>query len=138
MSWLENVSRGLGTVLGGKSDAAPLVGSVLEALGRDNPDGLTGLAQAFKAGGLGHIVESWVSTGANLPVSGGQLAQVLGRPMIDQLAAKTGKSPEELTTKLAEFLPVVVDKLTLDGKLPESGMLADAIGLLRGKLAQTT
>ena len=135
MSWLENVSRTLGIALGeNDNEAAPLVGSLLEALGSGRTDGLTGLVQAFKTGGLGHIVESWVATGANLPVSSGELVQVLGRPMIDQLAAKTGKSPEEVTAWLAEILPVAVDKLTPDGKLPASALLAEAIGLLRGKL----
>jgi uncharacterized protein YidB (DUF937 family) len=135
MSWLENVSRTLGSALGeNDNDAARLVGSVLESLSRGRADGLTGLFQAFRAGGLGQIVESWVSTGANLPVSSAEVAQVLGRPMIDQLASKTGKSPEQLTAWLAEILPVAVDKLTPDGKLPASGMLTEAIGLLRGKL----
>ena len=56
MSWLENVSRAISSAAGEKdNDAAPLVGSVLEAVGRGNPNGLTDLVQAFKAGGLGHI-----------------------------------------------------------------------------------
>jgi uncharacterized protein YidB (DUF937 family) len=135
MSWLENVSRTLDSALGeNDNDAARLVGRVLESLGSSRADGLTGLVQAFKAGGLGQIVESWVSTEANLPVSSAELAQVLGRPMIDQLASKTGKSPEQVTAWLAEILPVAVDKLTPDGKLPASGLLAEAIGLVRGKL----
>jgi len=75
-----------------------------------------------------------VSTGANLPVSGSQLVQVLGPPVIEQLARKTGMSHEELTAKLVEILPAAVDKLTPDGKLPESGMLAQAIRVLSGKL----
>jgi uncharacterized protein YidB (DUF937 family) len=87
----------------------------------------------FKNGGLGHVADSWVSTGANLPVSSGQLTQVLGSPMMEQLAQKMGISPDALSAKLAQILPIAVDKLTPDGKLPESGLLAQALGMLRGK-----
>ena len=34
--------------------------------------GLSGIVDAFQKGGLGHIADSWVSTGENLPVNADQ------------------------------------------------------------------
>ena len=45
---------------------------------QNQPGGLAGLVQSFQQGGLAEIVNSWVATGQNLPVSGQQLASVLG------------------------------------------------------------
>ena len=40
-----------------------------------------------------------------------------------QFAAKAGLSPAVASSKLAELLPTIVDKLTPNGKLPEEGGL---------------
>jgi uncharacterized protein YidB (DUF937 family) len=61
------------------------------------------------------------------------LAQVLGPSLIASLTRTTGLSQDELTAKLGEILPLAVDKLTPDGKVPESGILAQAIGMLSRK-----
>ncbi|NQW03085.1 MAG: hypothetical protein HQ485_03570 [Acidobacteria bacterium] len=42
--------------------------------------GLAGLLKQFGAGGLGDVASSWVGSGQNLPVSGSQIASVLGSP----------------------------------------------------------
>jgi len=127
------VGRALSGALGGAgSDSAALVGHVLEAFGQGGqPNGLSGLLRAFHTNGLGQIVESWIGTGENLPVSRDQIAQVLGQGVIQQLARTTGMSAETLSATLTEILPMAVDKLTPDGKIPESGMLAQALDLLK-------
>ena len=81
--------------------------------------GIAGLVSKLEGGGLGEVARSWVGTGPNAPVSGDQLQQVLGSDLIQQLAAKTGLSTQELTQKLAQVLPTVVDAMTPGGVIPK-------------------
>jgi len=104
-----------------------VVGKVKEAAG----GGLQGVIQTFKEKGLGDIVSSWVGTGQNLPISGDQLKTGLGADLIGQLASKVGVSPDVATSKLAEILPGLIDKLTPEGKVPESGLLQEGLNFLR-------
>ena len=60
--------------------------------------GLGGLVSAFTQNGLGDVIGSWIGRGQNLPVSGSQLAQVLGPDAVRQLAGSTGASHAEVTT----------------------------------------
>jgi uncharacterized protein YidB (DUF937 family) len=104
--------------------------------------GLIGLVQKFQQGGLGHIADSWVSTGQNLPVSGDQLGKVLGQDTISNMAGKLGMNQGDLLGQLAQMLPQVVDKLTPNGQLPEAGGnglggmggMGDLAGMLGGLL----
>ena len=81
--------------------------------------------------GLGELVNSWVSTGQNLPVSSEQIQHVLGNEQVEQLAAKAGISPDLASSKLAELLPMIVDKLTPNGQIPQqSNVLQSGMDLL--------
>lgn|SRR5512143_1507688 len=105
-----------------------LVGVIVEMV-RNQPGGLSGLVQSFHEKGLGGIVNSWVSTGQNLPISAEQIQGVLGNEKVNQLAAKVGISPDVASSKLAELLPTLVDKLTPDGRVPEGeDLLQKALG----------
>lgn len=117
----------VGALGGGSSGNSNLVGSVLSMLGNG---GLQNIEKAFAQGGLGEIVKSWISTGANLPVSAQQLQQVLG-PQIGQLAQQHGLSTDAVTSQLTQILPGLVDKLTPTGQVPAASGLEDAIGALR-------
>ena len=101
-----------------KEPASGLAGGILEML-KNQPGGLSGLVQTFQEKGLGGIVNSWVGTGQNLPISAEQIQGALGSEKVKQLAAKAGISPDVASSKLAELLPTVVDKLTPDGKIQE-------------------
>jgi uncharacterized protein YidB (DUF937 family) len=81
--------------------------------------GLSGLVSKFERGGLGEIAQTWVGRGPNAAVSGDQVQSVLGSDLIQQLAAKTGLSPQDLAQRLAQVLPGVVDTLTPDGVIPK-------------------
>ena len=107
-----------GNAVGAAAGGAGGLGS-LAGLG-----GLGGLVNAFSQNGLGDLVGSWIGRGENLPVSGRQLAQVLGDDGIRHLAGRTGASQGEVTEALSQILPQVVDGLTPEGKVPEEG--ADA------------
>jgi uncharacterized protein YidB (DUF937 family) len=89
------------------------------ASGGDNPQGgLGGLVDSFKKAGLGQKADSWVGAGQNEAVAPAEIEQGVGGDMIDQLAAQTGLSREELLKRLSAVLPDVVDKMTPSGRLP--------------------
>jgi uncharacterized protein YidB (DUF937 family) len=79
--------------------------------------GIKGLADQFQQQGLGPTIQSWIGKGENLPVSPDQMQRVMGAETVQRLAAKLGISPEELTAKMAEFLPKAVDKMTPNGTI---------------------
>jgi uncharacterized protein YidB (DUF937 family) len=73
--------------------------------------GLSGLVEKMTAGGLGHVVQSWIGTGANLPISADQIQAVLGSDMLRGMAAKVGLPVEKVAPMLAQILPGLVDKM---------------------------
>jgi len=99
--------------------------------------GLAGLLQQLQAGGLGEQVQSWISNGANLPVSGDQLASALGGAggLLGQLAQQAGVSHAEAGDQLSQWLPQIINHLTPNGQVPASGGgLGDLAGMLGGLL----
>jgi uncharacterized protein YidB (DUF937 family) len=72
----------------------------------------------LQQGGLGDVVNSWVGSGQNQPVSPGQLGSALGPGVIKTLSQMTGVSEDELTKQLSQVLPGVVNGLTPNGRLP--------------------
>lgn len=117
------------SALGGKGNG--LAGIALQLVNK-YPGGLGGLIQAFRQGGLGEVVDSWISTGKNLPVSGDQLTSVLGSDFIGSIAKQLGVGQQEASGNLANLLPGLVDQLTPDGKLPEGGdLLAQGLSVLK-------
>ncbi len=80
--------------------------------------GLPAVVQKFEQQGLGGLVQSWIGTGANLPVSASQLEQVLGSDLVQQLSGKLGVPAPQLLQKLAQLLPQTVDKMTPAGVIP--------------------
>jgi uncharacterized protein YidB (DUF937 family) len=100
----------------------------------NNSGGLSGLLGKFQQGGLGDLVQSWVGTGSNLPISAEQIQQVLGSGALGDIASKLGIQPEQAAGELSQALPNVVDKLTPDGQLPAEGDLMATAQQMLGKL----
>jgi uncharacterized protein YidB (DUF937 family) len=129
---------GGGGAQGGLARAAPeILAALMQQFGgaQGGGGGLAGLVQQLSQGGLGEAVQSWVSTGANLPVSAGQLESALGGGQLAQLAQQFGVNSQDLSGMLAEHLPQMVDKLTPQGQLPQGdlgGLLGSLSGLLKG------
>lgn len=123
------------SLAGSGDESSSLANGVLKMLvGGGQSSGLAGLVQSFQQQGLGSLVSSWIGTGENLPITGEQVTQGVGQVQIQQLAETTGLSNETVSSKLAELLPGIVDKLTPDGKIPESGLLGQGLNLLKGSL----
>jgi uncharacterized protein YidB (DUF937 family) len=95
--------------------------------------GLAGVLEKFKAGGLAEQAASWVGKGENLSISADQISSVLGSGAIAEMAAKFGIDPADLSAKIAEHLPTVVDKMTPDGEVTnDSGsLLSTVLGMLK-------
>ena len=80
--------------------------------------GLGGLVNKLQQGGLGDVVNSWVGSGQNQPVSPGQLSSALGPSILKTVSQMTGISEDDLTKQLSQVLPGVVNGLTPNGRLP--------------------
>ncbi|MFY9841048.1 MAG: YidB family protein, partial [Xanthobacteraceae bacterium] len=78
-------------------------------------------------GGLGNQTNSWVGSGQNQPVSPSQLGQALGPNIIKTLSQMTGVSEDELTKQLSQGIPVIVNTMTPNGRLPTVAELSKMI-----------
>lgn len=122
----------LGSVLGGnKSNLANVALDLIT--NHSSGTGLAGLVQQFEQQGLGHLAQSWVGTGQNLPVSAEQIQQVLGSEQIQQIAAKTGIDTNQISSLLAQYLPQVIDHLTPNGQVPQGADLQQGVSSLLQK-----
>ena len=130
MSLLDQVVGALsGSQSGGNGD---LLATIMQLVNDPKHGGLQGLIQSFQQGGLGEVVNSWVATGPNLPVSAEQITSVLGGSSLQDIAAKLGMTTEQASGSLATILPQAVDMMTPNGQLPEGGdLLAQGLNMLK-------
>lgn len=130
MGLLDSITGSLGQ--GGDNPLLKLVTDLIAHSG-----GIAGLLQKFQANGLGHLADSWVGTGPNLPLNADQLQSVVGSEQIQQMAAKVNMAPDTLSAKLAELLPQVIDKATPNGAIPDASSLQQSLGkMLHGLFGQ--
>jgi uncharacterized protein YidB (DUF937 family) len=127
---LENMA--VSKVAGSNPEAA----GVLEMI-QNHPGGLDGLVQAFHTNGMGGLVNSWVSTGGNQPISAAQIQQVLGSEKVQAFAQKLGVSPEAASSTIAQMLPTVIDKLSPNGTMPNGSNLLQMGESLLSSLGKT-
>lgn len=133
MSLMDQLGQAASGMLSGGNPQNPLLQALTSLLGPNSSvGGLAGLVQAFQKNGLGNIVDSWVGTGKNLPVTSQQVQQGLGGDLLKQLAEKTGLSTDAAGAQLAGLLPDLIDKLTPTGKI-EAGGLDQLLKMFQGK-----
>lgn len=100
--------------------------------------GLGGLITRFERAGLAPVIQSWISqNAANLPVTGEQLQQILGSELVQKIAARVGIDVAQLLPQLSQFLPVAVDRLTPEGRLPDARSGAGELLGLFGNFLKT-
>ncbi|MBY0488330.1 MAG: YidB family protein [Gemmatimonadaceae bacterium] len=139
-----------GSLLGGQSgDAAQMIGGLLKQFGGQGSTngllaaavsvlqqhgGIEGLVAKFQQAGLGDMVQSWIGTGANAPVTAGQLERVLGHDAVAEVASQAGVSTQQAAGGLASVLPELVNQLTPGGSVPanSSELIGTVMGMLRG------
>lgn len=126
----------LGALGGGSGDQNPLMTILSGMLASNNESGtgLGALIQQFQNSGLDDLVQSWIGTGQNLPISAEQIMQALGGDRVGDMAAQAGLSTEEASGQLADMLPQLIDKLTPGGQLPSGSLDINAIGSVLGGL----
>ncbi|PKN53581.1 MAG: hypothetical protein CVU55_00205 [Deltaproteobacteria bacterium HGW-Deltaproteobacteria-13] len=130
MGFFDKVVSMLGDKVSGETAQGGLFEQVVGLINNPETGGLSGLISKFENGGLGDVVSSWVGTGTNAPVSDDQITNTLGPEKIQEIAAKLGISNSQVSGALATLLPQIIDKLTPDGKVPESNTLAQSLGSL--------
>lgn len=133
MGLMDQLGQAIGGMMGGQTAQTPLLQAVTNLLGQNSSGGgLAGLVQTFQKNGLGDIVNSWVSTGKNLPATPDQIKQGLGTDFLSQLASKAGVSPDAASAQLSSLLPDLIDKLTPNGKIETAG-IDQVLKMFQGK-----
>lgn len=132
MGLLDEVLSMAGSTGSLQTDHASALTAILAYVNSPQVGGIAGLQQMFQQGGLGHIVNSWVGSGQNLPVSADQLQNVLHSGALQQAAQQSGIDPSRLIGMMSTLLPHLVDKLTPNGQVPDANALQQ---LLKGQAA---
>lgn len=97
--------------------------------------GIEGLVKQFNSAGLSELIQSWISTGSNLPINAEQIVQVFSSPVINELAAKINMNTAEASDMAAQYLPKLVDKLTPEGAIPkELDLMSAGMDMLKAKI----
>lgn len=134
MSFLDQIAGAVSSAANSTEGGNPMLVTVMQLINSPQIGGVSGLIQKFQQGGLGEIVNSWISTGQNLPISAEQIQTALGSGAVQNLAAQLGVSPDQASGQLAEFLPKIIDQLSPNGALPQGNdLLAQGMDLLKGK-----
>jgi uncharacterized protein YidB (DUF937 family) len=124
-----------GINLGGIASSGALVSEVISMI-QNRPGGLGGLLQSFQQGGLGHVFQSWIGTGQNLPISPDQLHGTVGSDWISKIAQATGLPQAQVEQHLSSLLPQMIDHLTPNGQMPQGDIGSQLAGvaqrILRG------
>ncbi len=110
MSWFKGI---VGGAIG--AEALSLIKDYVEKEG-----GLDAVVKKFKEGGYKRQIDSWVSTGKNEAINSIEVGQAIGIEKVKKLAESAGIDVNKARDLLAEYLPVVIDKATPEGKLPPS------------------
>lgn len=106
----------------GDSGLGGLLGGLGGLLGGGAQGGIAGglgdLMDRFTNSGHGNAARSWVETGPNAALDAADLEDALGGDAIAELTRKTGLSRDELIVRLKSVLPVAIDQMTPEGRLP--------------------
>lgn len=109
-------------LLSNQGQASEAVSGMLDQVG-----GMSGLMEKFKQAGLGDAAESWVGTGDNQPVAPEQVEAAIGPDVIQGFASKLGLNGSQILPLLAQFLPMIIDKLTPAGQLENEQPSTDTL-----------
>ncbi|MGH6890407.1 MAG: YidB family protein [Rhizomicrobium sp.] len=101
----------LGGIVG--AEMANVVNGLIERHG-----GVQGVVSQLRSNGLGPTVNSWINEGPNAPIAPADVHKTFGEQTLNELAAKSGMTTDELAQKLAQVLPHAVDALTPEGSVP--------------------
>ena len=97
--------------------------------------GIQGLLARLQGAGYGQHAQSWIGTGANMPIDAGALEQIFGSGTLGQIAQQLGISREEAAQGAADALPQVVDRMTPTGEIPDDNndLVNQALAILQSR-----
>ena len=83
--------------------------------------GVEVLIQKFQQGGLGEILSTWLSNGANQSVSSDDIKSAFSSQELESLAGKLGTDVDGASGVLSNILPELMDKISPQGEVhPEA------------------
>jgi uncharacterized protein YidB (DUF937 family) len=101
----------------GEAEAAGVPQMLEAALAKTSMGNLQGVLNQLQASGLGAQVQSWLGSGANLPITADELRAALGNEQVQQLARHFGVDPDAVLKLLENQLPAVVDAASPNGSV---------------------
>ncbi|OSI12851.1 YidB family protein [Neisseria canis] len=106
---------------GSQNTALQLVMQLMQQNG-----GAGNLINQLQQGGLGDILNSWISNqSSNESVSASQIQDALGGGMLEKAASAVGVDSAQAGSLLSQYLPQIIDSLTPNGSAAD----ADGFGL---------
>ncbi len=120
----------IGGVLGGQAGKAEQLQAIMTGL--NSRGGIRGISEKnSRNGGLGEIVESWLSQQSNMSVNSDQITSVFGSPALQDLGAKLGvDSQNRLIADCGIPAKKIVDGLSPQGRSAGPGRLGSPQGLI--------
>lgn len=106
----------------------PQIVSGIQKIVEDN-GGVSGIVQKFKDKGFAEAASSWVGTGENVNIGASDVMKVLGNDSIQELAKKVGLDSEATASIIGNLLPLVIDKLSPEGKEPGGDLASQLTSL---------
>ncbi len=108
--------------------AGTLLSALLSLITDNRRGGFAGFLDCFRKTGLGDTAQSWVSSGANTPLSYEQLESALGEETLKNISGQVGLEYKKTVFASAFMIPHIVDQLTSEGVVPQYDDLLSRIG----------
>jgi uncharacterized protein YidB (DUF937 family) len=134
MGILDSVTEMASSLSGGGEHAA-VAGGLMQELG--GAGGVAGLIQTFHQNGAGGLIQQWAG-GQTQAGDAASIEQAIGGSgLIDNIAQRTGMSPDTVRSSLATVLPLVVNHLTSNGHVTTDGQVTENTAPDTGSLLQS-
>lgn len=132
------IGSAVSQMLGG-GNKANLINLVLGMLqgnqgGQQSSGGLGSIIEQFTRAGFGQQAQSWVGTGANMPISPEDLMKVFGQGQMQQWGQQLGLDSQQTAGSLSSVLPEIINQLTPKGQVTQGNEFESLLGALRGRL----
>lgn len=99
----------------GNSQLGNIASRVLQQLLRSQ-GGVEGIFAKLQQEGLGGVLDSWIGTGKNQPITRDEVSQTFGGDAIQNIAQKAGISTNQTEDIISQVLPHLIDMLTPNGR----------------------
>lgn len=124
----DSIINGVAEKFGLGDKAGALISAMLAMMTDSENGGFAGFLNRFRTAGLGDLADSWVSSGANTPISNEQLESALGADTLRGISGQAGTDYDTTVSATAYLVPHVVDELTPNGEVPDASDLLSRIG----------